>query len=269
MRKREGRPFLEVFASALNEDYRFPILEIFAFLYALGTFAIAGLTTQFAQSGEAYVYGLISSLSGFPLFIFFILVFKNVAYGLGNDLEKGVIQTLFSYPLKRRHILTAKLLSALGVALILFLGIQVFALFLLAPDAVVANASMVLLVYAGQICQALFLSGIVLLLALLLKRGGLALVVGIVFYFALGIVSSMLIFIAYATGADLPLKIYAVISPSIALQRYYMPDIGFPFARKIWTPTFTEVLLYVGAGYLIVAIIFALGYFYFDRRLGI
>lgn len=98
MSKDKGRPFLEVFASALNEDYRFPILEIFAFLYALGTFAITGVTTQFAQSGEAYVYGLINSLSGFPLFIFIILVFKNVAYGLGSDLEKGVIQTFFSYP---------------------------------------------------------------------------------------------------------------------------------------------------------------------------
>lgn len=269
MRKREGRPFLEVFASALNEDYRFPILEIFAFLYALGTFAIAGGMTGVPQSGEFYVYSLINLLSGFPLFIFVILVFKNVAYGLGNDLEKGVIQTLFSYPLKRWKILTAKLLSALGISLLMFLGTQIFALFLLAPEVITANASTVLLVYACQICQALFLSGVVLLLALLLKRGGLAIVVGIVFYFALGIISSMLFFIAYATSSDLPLRIYAVINPGIALQRYYMPNIGFPFTREIWTPTFTEVLLYIVAGYLIVAIIFILAYAYFDWRLEI
>ncbi|MEM3726052.1 MAG: ABC transporter permease subunit [Candidatus Bathyarchaeia archaeon] len=259
----KGRPFLEVFASALNEDYRFPILEIFAFLYALGTFAIASGMTGVPQSGEAYVYGLINLLSGFPFFIFVILIFKNVAYGLGNDLEKGVIQTLLSYPLKRWKILTAKLLSALGISLLMFLGIQIFALFLLAPEAIATNANTVLLVYACQICQALFLSGIVLLLALLLKRGGLAIVVGIVLYFALGIVSSMALFVAYATGVDLPLKIYAVISPSIALQMYYMPFI------EVWKPTFSEVLTYIGAGYLVVAIVFVLAYAYFERRLEI
>ncbi|MEM3673551.1 MAG: hypothetical protein QW468_04945 [Candidatus Bathyarchaeia archaeon] len=79
----------------------------------------------------------------------------------------------------------------------------------------------------------------------------------------------MVLFIAYATGVDLPLRIYAVISPSIALQMYYMPEMVFPFTREIWKPTFTEVLLYLGAGYLIVAIIFVLAYVYFERRLEI
>lgn len=115
----------------------------------------------------------------------------------------------------------------------------------------------------------LFLSGLVLLLALILKRGGLALVIGVVVYFALGIVSSMALFFAYATGADLPLKIYAVINPNAALQRYYMSDMGFPFMSELWKPTFTEVLLYLGAGYVVVAAIFALGYAYFERKLEI
>ncbi len=41
MKNGKGRPFLEILASALNEDYRFPILEVFAFLFALSTFAQA------------------------------------------------------------------------------------------------------------------------------------------------------------------------------------------------------------------------------------
>jgi ABC-type transport system involved in multi-copper enzyme maturation permease subunit len=265
----KGRPFLEVFACALKEDYRFPILEVFAFLYGLGTFVIAGLGAQFAQSGEAFAHNLVNSLSGFPLFIFVILILKNIAYGLGKDLEKGVIQTLLSYPLKRRYILTAKLLSALGIAVLLFLGIQIFGLFLLAPDVIVTNSSTVFLTYAAQLSPTLLLAGLVLLLALLLKRGGLALVIGIVLYFAFGIIASLVTFLAFATGSDLALKIYAVITPNLALQRYYGSALGFPFAKEIWVPSFSEVLLYLGAGYLLVAVIFVVGYVYFDRRLGI
>jgi ABC-type transport system involved in multi-copper enzyme maturation permease subunit len=264
---RRGRPFLEVFASALNEDYRFPILEIFAFLYALGTFVIAGLGTQFAQTGEAFAYTLVNSLSGLPLFIFFILILKNIAYGLGNDLERGVIQTLLSYPLKRRYILTAKLLSALGIALLLYLVIQIFALFIIAPDVILNYFTTIFLTYLASLSSTLLLAGLVLLLALLLKRGGLALIVGIVLYFALGIISSLVMFVASATGSDIAPRVYAVIAPNLVLQRYY--GVGLPFVREVWVPTFSEVLLYLGAGYLIVASVFAIGYIYFDRRLGI
>jgi len=43
LEKGKGKPFLEVLSSALHEDYRFPILEIFAFLYVLGTFALVNI----------------------------------------------------------------------------------------------------------------------------------------------------------------------------------------------------------------------------------
>jgi len=75
-------------------------------------------------------YSLVSTLCEFPLmFIFVVLILKNVAYGLGSDLDRGVMQTLFLYPLKRRHILTARLLSGLGISVPLFLEIQIFSLF--------------------------------------------------------------------------------------------------------------------------------------------
>lgn len=264
----KGRPFLEVFASALKENYRFPILEVFAFLYAFGTFIFAGLGATFAQSSETFAHGLVNSLTGFPLFIFVILILVNTAYGLGNDVEKGVIQTLLSYPLKRRSILTAKLVSALGIALLLFLGIQVFALFLLAPDVIGHYFNTVLLSYLANLSTAFLIAGIVLVLAVVLKRGGLALIIGIVLYFALGIIGSMVSFIVF-TGSDLPLRIYAVIAPNMILDRYYGGGIMPIFSTGMWTPTFSDVLMYIGASYTLVACVFILGYVYFDRRLGI
>jgi ABC-type transport system involved in multi-copper enzyme maturation permease subunit len=271
MKKRKGKPFLEILSSAIHEDYRFPILEVFAFLYALGTFALSSfgsiLTSQGTASGEAVAYQLTSSLLGVPLFIFVILIFKNIAYGLGSDLEKGIIQTYLSYPLKRRGILTAKLMSALGVSVILFLGIQISALYILAPDVILPHFSTVLLTYIASLSYPLIITGILLLITMILKRGGLTLVVGIVLYFALSIVSGIVFFIAYATKSTLLLQAFSVLSPQTALQQYYSS--GSVFLTEFWAPTFPDVLLCVGASYALVVVLFFVGYYYFSRRLSL
>jgi ABC-type transport system involved in multi-copper enzyme maturation permease subunit len=256
---------LEVFASALNEDYRFPVLELFAFLYALGTFVFASFGAVPAPSpglpSEAVAYSVTSSILGtYSLIIFLILVFKNVAYGLGRDLEQGIIQTYLSYPLKRHGILTAKLLSALLIAILLLLTIQISALYVLAPDITSQHLGTVLLTYTANLSPSLFLTGIVLLVTLIARRGGVALVVGIVLFFAMNIIGALGLFIASSTGSPVALQILAVISPGEALSRYY-------YSTELWTPTFSDVLLYVGASYALIAVLFFLGYRYFSRRL--
>jgi ABC-type transport system involved in multi-copper enzyme maturation permease subunit len=267
---RKGKPFLEVFASALHEDYRFPILEVFAFLYASSTFMFAsfGPISPQGGSGEVIAYNMVASILVMPLFIFIILIFKNIAYGLGNDLEKGIVQAYFSYPLKRRGILTAKLLSALGVALVLFLSIQISVLYILAPDIVSPYLSTVLLTYAANLAYPLLIASIILLVTLVLKRGGLALVLGIVLYFAMGIIGSLAMSVASATNSPTALQIISVISPNVALSRFYSTYVPFG-GSELWTPALSEVLLYTGAGYVIVAFVFFLGYLYFCRRLGL
>lgn len=270
MQKRRGKPFLEIFASALHEDYRFPILEVFAFLYALGTYVFASFAPSLSvgASGELIAYGVTASLLGVPLFVFIILIFKNVAYGLGNDIERGIIQTFFSYPLKRRWILSAKLLSALGFAFILFLSIQVSALYVLAPNVIAPYFGTVLLTYAANLSYPLLIAGIVLLITLVLRRGGLALIFGIVLYFALGIISNLAFFVAFASRSPLILQVLSVFSPNVALGQYYQ-YLG-PFGgSELWAPTFTEVLSYVGVSYAIVASLFIVGYLYFSRRFGL
>jgi ABC-type transport system involved in multi-copper enzyme maturation permease subunit len=264
----KGKPFIEIFALSLNEDYRLPILELFVFFFAIGTFVLAGFGTQLAETGEAAVFNFANSLMGFPLFIFIILMLKNIAFGLGSDLEKGVIQTLLCYPLKRKWILTAKLLSAVGVAVVVFLGLQIFALFLLAPDMVALYPSTVLLTYAANLVDVFFVTGMVLLLTLVLKRGALAIVGGIILFFALTILESIVTVLASAFDSALPLQIYSIISPSLVLQMYYPQTFGF-LSSGIWNPSFSDVLFYIGAGYALVASLFMLGYIYFDRRLGI
>ncbi len=266
----KGKPFLEVLSSAIHEDYRFPFLELFAFLYALGTFVLANFTVGIysqTTTNEAVAYTVTTSLIGGSLFVFIILVLKNVAYGLGSDLEKGIIQTYFSYPLRRRGILTAKLLSALGVSLLLFLGIQISALYILAPDIVLPQFGTVILTYAANLSYPLLISAIMLLMTLILRRGGIALVVGIVLYFAMSIISGIAFIIAFATESPLALQIISLIAPSYALQYHYGGLSGI--FSVTWAPTLSETLLYIGASYVIVASLFVLGYIYFSRRLNL
>lgn len=266
----KGSPFLEILASALNEDYRFPILEVFAFLYVLGTFAFASFAsaTSTNVTSEYVAYTVTSSLLGTLVFIFMILVFKNVAYGLGSDIEKGIIQTYFSYPLKRRSILSAKLLSALGVSLALFLGVQISSLYILAPDIVAPYFGTVLLTYAASLSYPLLIAGLILLVALVLKRGGLALVLGIAFYFALGIIQNLVMSISLATNSAWGLQIMSLFSPNLALNLYYQFS-GIPGWSGPWIPSFTDALIYIGASYAIVLSVFLLGYFYFSRRMNL
>jgi ABC-type transport system involved in multi-copper enzyme maturation permease subunit len=264
----KGKPFLEIFALSLNEDYRFPILELFVFFFALGTFVLAGFGAQFAETGEAAIFNLANSLMGFPMFIFIILMLKNIAFGLGSDIEKGIIQTLLCYPLKRKWILTAKLLSALGVAIVVFLGLQIFAISLLAPDMVALYPVTVALTYAANLVDLFFVAGLVLLLTLVLRRGGLAIVGGIVLFFAITILESIVTVLSSAFDSALPLQMFSVISPSLALQMHHQPTLGV-ISIGAWSPNFSEILFYIGAGYVLVIFLFLVGYIYFDRRLEI
>jgi ABC-type transport system involved in multi-copper enzyme maturation permease subunit len=269
----KGKPFLEVLSSAIHEDYRFPFLELFAFLYAAGTFVLANFTVSVysqATTNEAIAYTVTTSLISGSLIVFILLILKNVAYGLGSDLEKGIIQSYFSYPLRRRGILTAKLLSAIGFSLLLFLGIQISALYILAPDIVLPQFSTIILTYAANLSYPLFISAIMLLMTLKLRRGGIGLVVGIVLYFAMSIVSSIAFFVAAATESALGLQIISVIAPTYALQYYYGGLAGVAeFSSVSWTPTLSETMLYVGGSYVIVASLFVIGYVYFSRRLNL
>jgi len=270
MKKVKSRPFLEVLASSIHEDYRFPILEVFAFLYAIGTFAFLGLggvVGVFSQNEELAAYQLVNVQMGLPLFIFIILIFKNVVYGFGSELEKGTIQTLLSYPLKRHMILTAKLLSALGISLVLFLGIQIFALYIMAPQIISAYFATVLVSYLASLSYPLFLTALLLMVTMKIRKGGLALVLGIVLYFAIGVISGITTTLAITLKSSVPTQIISVISPNLALQAHYMP-LSF-MGEIIWNPSFEEALTYIAGGYCLVAFMFIIAYYYFTKRLNI
>jgi len=277
MQRGKGKPFLEIFALALNEDYRFPILEVFVFLFILAPFAFVTPGAFFSRGiyegysfiidvyEERITYELASSVLNLSLPVFMILIFKNLAYGFGNDIERGIIQTYLSYPLKRYMLLSAKLLSSLFLSLLILIGTQIPALYLIAPEIISKNISTVLLTYLAGLSPILLISGIILLVTLLLRRGSLSLVFGIVLYFIFSMASSILMFMASTTKSPTILKLLSTFYPSTVLNIYYNAYSGY-LAREIWTPTFLEAFGYIGISYLITTVTFAATYIYFCRR---
>jgi ABC-type transport system involved in multi-copper enzyme maturation permease subunit len=264
---KKGKPFLEILTAALHEDYKFPIPELLTFLFLLSSFVFASFGGFGSEGSEEYFFFMINSLLGLPGFILIMLLLKNIASGIGNDLEKGTMQTLLIYPLKRHSILTAKILSAFVATILIFLGTQISALYILAPDMVAPNLTLAILTYVAKLSIALLVASITLLLTLILRKGSLSIIIGILLFFFFGTLTSLVSYIAQAMNSTMPLQFYSLIDPSRALEFYY--GSLRPGAYVQWAPSFSEALLYIGAGYGIIASILFLSYLYFCRRLNI
>lgn len=264
----KGNSFFEVLTSAIKEDHRFPVLEFLVFVYVLGSlifFNSAAIQNLAVWSSEASVSRLVTALTGLPMLVLTVIMLKNIAYGLGNDLERGVVQTFLSYPIKRRSILTAKLVSSLGLSILPFIGSQMFVLFIMIPDMVCTHISTFLLCYVSMLGNPLLIISIALTLTMCLKRGSVSFVVGILVYFAS---TTMLSLLPYASSG-LFLDILTLIEPSLALRRYYFQKFGFGIPDEIWRLGRFEAFSWIGASYALIILVFASAYLYFERRLEI
>jgi hypothetical protein len=163
--------------------------------------------------------------------------------------------------------LTAKLLSAIGVALLLLLGIQILGLTVVATEIILKGAHIVILTYVASLGYPLLLSAIILFVALWVKKGGLALVLGIVMSFAFSVVQGIALIIAMFNHTAVPLQILAIINPSVALQYHYSPALSI--GGVVWGPSLVEVAADVCACYSLVALALIFCYYYFSRRLNL
>jgi hypothetical protein len=271
---KKGKPFLEVLSATLHEDYRFPVLEIFAFLYVLATFALANfgaISTMSQTNLRAYsAFSLVNSIAGvtsFSTLILLVLVLKNIAFGFGSDLERGTIQSYLTYPLKRRSVLTAKLVSALGVSLLLFVTVQTTALYIITPQILSTYFSTVVLSYLANFAYFLIVICITILLTMIVKKGAVTLIFGIILYFGLYLSVGFATSISYVSNSALALQIVSFFAPISALRLYISSN--SLSIRNTWIPTYADVLTFIIVSYAIVAMLLALSYYYFSRRLNL
>lgn len=270
--KKKWEAFFQILSVFLREDYKFPVLEIFAFLFVLsllifGSFNIGGPGNPASYLPMNYVGGSILSF-----LVFLILIWKNLSTGFGGEFDKGVMQTFLVYPLSRRLILLARLVSAVGVAIGLLLLSQFTVLYLLVRGFFLSNLGAFSYLYLIALGDIFLITALVLLTTVLTKSASAPLVVGILLFFGISILSGFLTGYATQTSNYNLLVATFIIDPFLSLQTYFVPaalNLGGPILQlttPFWAPTTQNVVPVVVANYVTSAMIVILSFLYFSRR---
>ncbi len=265
---RRPTPFLQMLTVFLRQDFRFPILETFAFLFVLSGFFF-GVFSDYT-SETALAFGYVSAATEVTLLIFMVLIWRNVSAGLGAELEKGVMQTYFTYPLSRGRLYAARLLSSVGVPYAVFIACQLLAIAVVAPAFLVRQGPTFWLGYAADFGTPLLVTALVLLVAVLAKQGGLALVAGVFSYFVVWLFLPLLVGLAQLYNNYFAIGVIYVLNPFAPVQAYFNSLSGNCYdcliTQQNYTPTLASAQLFVLTSYLLTAAIFAAGYFWFTRE---
>lgn len=265
-----GWPTLEILALDLKEAWRFPIPELLAFLYAFFPLIFTPIVRAAVIVGpeEARLLMGMNAASNTMVLITVALVLKNIAYGLANEIRKGLIQTYMTYPIGRGRLLLVKVISGTLVP-VAFIALSVAVCTgITFPDLAAEHFEVVLAGLACLLAAPLLLATFMLLAAIVVKRGGASLAVGIALIFAFEIATGMLFVAAGVTGEESLWRTCYLMEPFMAYLSYYeAPGLGpgpnGPEALKLelW-----ECHAYLGSHYAIILALYALAFIYFLRR---
>jgi len=264
--------FLEMLSIFLRQDYHFPLLEIFAFLFVVGILLTSSLPPGYDETYIASSYFGSGAVS-LPILVFMILVWKNISFGLGGDLEKGVMQTFLTYPLKRLRILGARLLSSVGVALVVLTLAELVVLLATMPAFAIQQASTLTLNYLAALALPILITAVVLVVCVFAKTSGLPLVVGLAFYFAAGLFLQFFVGYGVQTENSVLLGATYLLNPAIAFQEYYShfscgpPSQGFICGATWGTPGLEAAAAYLVGSYFISIALLSISALWFTRRL--
>ena len=208
---------------------------------------------------EARLLMSMNFASGLMGFITFIIVLKNIAYGLANEIRKGLLQTYLTYPIGRGRLLLVKVISGILVP-VAFVVLSIAVSTAITFPELAAEHPEVLL--AGSLLPA----ALMLLVAIVVKRGGTSLAIGIAIVFALQIANSLLMMTASLTGWESAWRAYYVLSPFSAYLAHYSVPGGFTLPGKSLKLELWECHAYLASHYAIIVALYALAFAYFLRR---
>jgi hypothetical protein len=155
------------------------------------------------------------------------------------------------------------------VSLLLFVIVQTTALYIIAPQIVSSYLSTVALSYLANFAYFLIVVCITILLTMIVKKGAITLVFGIVLYFGLYLSVSFASLISYATHSALVVQIVSCIAPTYSLSLYLSSTSTSSYISTVWVPSYANVLSFIFVSYVIVAALLAVSYYYFSRRLNL
>jgi len=264
-------PTLEILAMEFSTAYRFPIPEVLIFLYVFFPLFFSHVARAIPVSTEEASLLLVISLSqGVMGLITLILILRNVAYGLANEIKKGLMQTYLTYPVGRGRLLLVKLISGILVpigfvatSVLVFTAINFPELALKYPHVLVVGL-------ASSLGEILLLGSIMFLSAIIIKRGGTSLAVGIALMFILQIADLALSITASITGWEGLWHIRYLLGPSLAFLTYYQApgaQAGVVVSDgETFVPEFWECMGYLVGHYALIIAICLASLIYFMRR---
>ncbi|MDP7976617.1 MAG: hypothetical protein ACP5T5_01135 [Thermoprotei archaeon] len=186
---------------SVQEDYRMPIAEVFAFLMALAPLTLYASGVNYAVLKGSAAFSFLSSALGLAGFLFLILILKNVSFGIGADLEKGITNTFLTFPMSRAKYLAAKLVSGALIPFVMFMVAPLPVALAFAPH--FSDWGVLLLYWGVEASGMMVIIGLMVLVALATKKGSTSLIAGLALYFGSEFANAFAIFYAERGNADL------------------------------------------------------------------
>ncbi len=256
------RASMEILALDLSLSYRFPLAEIYMALYTF-FLVIAAIPRSPIPMGLAtyFIYLYFSTL--LPKFITNILIARNIAFGFASEIEKGLLQTILTYPIKRADLFIIKILSCIIIPYLFFNSSLILATYILYPEVIAYFGFKIILFSLAVTGSCILFGALALAASIFIKRGGASLGIGIAIYFALEIISAAAMFFAGVSRRIEYTYVLFILNPLLALASHYVMQLPF-----IWTPqlSFYEALGYLILHYLISISILTGLTIYFTRR---
>lgn len=259
---------LEFISMELSETWRFPLPELFSFLYVLFPLFFSYLVRSIVMGPpEAKLVFVASLAEGTVSLITILLILKNISYGLANELKGGLIQTYLSYPVGRVALLSVKVFSGILIPLAYVVFSTLTFAYVNLPGLVTKYFNVLALSLLSLIGQLMLAAGLLLLISILVKGGGASLGLGIASLFGLDALSMAFNMLGGTTGEEVYWHAYYLLNPLDALVNHY-GSLRFLYVGygRGFKPSLNQCLTYLSLHYLIVSLIYLASFAYFARR---
>ncbi len=235
---------------SVQEDYRMPVAELFAFLMALAPLTLYASGVNYGVLKGSAAFSFLSSALGLAAFLFLILILKNVSFGIGADLEKGITNTFLTFPMSRAKYLAAKLVSGAVIPFVMFMLAPLPVALAFAPH--FSDLGVLLLYWGIEASGMMVIIGLMVLVALATKKGSTSLIAGLALYFGSEFANAFAIFYAERGNRDLFYAL-SVLNPSELWTIHYSRFFGSFSVSTATASALTATSAALGVALLIIA----------------
>ena len=216
---RGGPRFRELVRLFHAYDYPFPVAEAFLSIVIATTVLSVFAFGSAAQGPAGLVAANMAGVSAYiPSLFFGLLGLRNVSYGVGGWREAGDWRLYLQFPVSRSSLLSARLVSAVGLPLVLLVVGCTIGLVVAIPSVVLFEFPMVLAGLLATLLPILLVIAGAVPLSLAIRNPSTTFFAGI--FLLVGFESTSQLVIANSSGSDPSGPLLAIFAPAQDLSSY-------------------------------------------------